>query len=362
MTVGFRRLTETDLPLLYEWLQREHVQFWWRERESYDAVVRRYLPAIEGGEPTDLYLILVDDRPAGFIQTYLVSDHPDYQSLVGVEEGVAGVDLFVADPEQTGKGLGSTVIAQFVRDVVFAAPQIHACIADPDAENHASLRAFEKAGFTRVRDFVERRQPPAHAGPDRTLGRQPLDDPVAVRAPVAQAVVHAVVAVLPELVRLRDEPVPAPVLGPSQVVSLMFAGQRSHALIELRPRRQDRALLGRRRSELCSARTGGEVRVGFLPCDSFDRALDPHLPAELQPVEEQGSTRVRVQLGRLPARIAGEEDKAALVGSFQEDHPDGRGACGSGGRKRHRLRGPAFGGSRLREPAPELLERVCGEV
>lgn len=155
MTVAFRRLTEGDLPLLHEWLQREHVQFWWRERESYDAVVRRYLPAIEGRDPTDLYLILADDRPVGFIQTYLVSDHSYYERLVEVEEGVAGVDLFLADPELTGQGLGSTVIAQFVREVVFAVPKTHACIADPDAANHASLRAFEKAGFVRVRDFVD---------------------------------------------------------------------------------------------------------------------------------------------------------------------------------------------------------------
>ena len=47
------------------------------------------------------------------------------------------------------------MLAQFVRDVVFTAPRRQACIADPDAENHASLRAFEKAGFTRVRDFVD---------------------------------------------------------------------------------------------------------------------------------------------------------------------------------------------------------------
>lgn len=155
MTVGFRRLIEADLPLLHEWLQREHVQFWWRERESYDGVVRRYLPAIEGSDPTDLYLILADDRPVGFIQTYLVSDHSDYERLVDVEAGVAGVDLFLADPELTGQGLGPTVIAQFVGRFVFAVPDTHACIADPDAENQASLRAFEKAGFVRVRDFVD---------------------------------------------------------------------------------------------------------------------------------------------------------------------------------------------------------------
>ena len=31
----------------------------------------------------------------------------------------------------------------------------HACIADPDAQNIASLRAFEKAGFRRIREFVD---------------------------------------------------------------------------------------------------------------------------------------------------------------------------------------------------------------
>jgi RimJ/RimL family protein N-acetyltransferase len=42
-----------------------------------------------------------------------------------------------------------------VRDVVFSDPGIHACIADPDAENRASLRAFEKAGFRVVRGFAD---------------------------------------------------------------------------------------------------------------------------------------------------------------------------------------------------------------
>jgi len=154
--IGFRPLTAGDLPLLYEWLQREHVQRWWTDREAYDEVVQHYLPAIEGSRPTDLYLILLDDQPAGFIQTYRVSDYPEYRELVAVEEGgVAGVDLFVAEPELTGRGLGSEALIRFVADVVFSDPEIHACIADPDAENLASIRAFEKAGFRVVRRFVD---------------------------------------------------------------------------------------------------------------------------------------------------------------------------------------------------------------
>jgi aminoglycoside 6'-N-acetyltransferase len=153
--IGFRPLTAGDLPLLYEWLQREHVQRWWTDRETYDEVVQHYLPAIEGSKPTDLYLILLDDRPAGFIQTYHVSDYPEYRELVAVEEGVAGVDLFVAELEQTGRGIGSKALSRFVADIVFSNPEIHACIADPNAENLTSLRAFEKAGFRVVRWFVD---------------------------------------------------------------------------------------------------------------------------------------------------------------------------------------------------------------
>jgi RimJ/RimL family protein N-acetyltransferase len=155
MKIGFRRMEADDLRLMHEWLQREHVRRWWKKHETYEEVCAHYLPAIDGREPTDVYLILLDDRPAGFIQTYLVSDYPDYRQLVGVGEGVAGVDLFLAEDALTGQGVGSSVLAEFVRSVVFSVPATHACVADPDVENRASIRAFEKAGFRIVRQFVD---------------------------------------------------------------------------------------------------------------------------------------------------------------------------------------------------------------
>ena len=155
MTVSFRPLTASDLPLLHNWLQREHVRRWWTDRETYEEVVQHYLPAIEGSEPTDLYLILSEGQPVGFIQTYRVSDYPEYGELVAVENGVAGVDLFIGELKLTGRGFGPEALRRFVRDIVFSDPEIHACIADPDAENHASLRAFEKVGFSVVRQLVD---------------------------------------------------------------------------------------------------------------------------------------------------------------------------------------------------------------
>ena len=140
---------------MHEWLQREHVRRWWDEHPAREDVARHYLPAIEGRRPVDLYLILLDGRPVGFIQTYLVADFPDFAARIGLGAGVAGVDLFVGAEELTGKGLGTEVLRAFVRDVVFAEPGTAACIADPDVRNTASIRAFEKAGFRRVGEFLD---------------------------------------------------------------------------------------------------------------------------------------------------------------------------------------------------------------
>ena len=148
---------------MHEWLQRPHVRRWWDEHETYGDVARHYLPAIEGRRPVELYLILLDDRPIGFIQSYLLSDFPEFAARVGAGEGVAGVDLFLAETGLTGKGLGTEVLRRFVRDVVFAEPGTTACIADPDVHNAASLRAFEKADFRRVGEFVDPEDGQLHA-------------------------------------------------------------------------------------------------------------------------------------------------------------------------------------------------------
>ena len=157
-----------DLRLVHEWLQRPHVHRWWRDRETYDEVAEHYLPAIEGKEPTDHFIVLLYEQPIGFVQTYLVSDYPDYAALVGVAEGIAGVDLLIGDEVLTGQGLGSEMIRRFVEEVVFARSATTSCVAGPEVRNVASVRAFEKAGFHVVREFIEDGERHALVRRDRT--------------------------------------------------------------------------------------------------------------------------------------------------------------------------------------------------
>ena len=155
MAISFRPLTREDLPLVHEWHQRPHVLRWWTMHKTFEETESHYLPTIEGTDPTQHYLALLDGEPLGMIQTYLVSDYPDYAALIEEGEGTAGLDLFIGDEAQTGSGLGTEMIRMFLDEVVFARPETTACAADPDVRNTASLRAFEKAGFRAVREFVD---------------------------------------------------------------------------------------------------------------------------------------------------------------------------------------------------------------
>lgn len=156
MNIGFRPMTAADLPLLEDWLHRPHVAEWWRPDET---TIPETLDAIEGRDPSEHFLILLDDRPVGMIQTYLVSDFPEWDKLLKVGEGVAGVDLLIGEEENVGRGLGPGVLRAFVRDVVFARPGTSACVAGVEPGNARSIRAFEKAGFTARFEYEEEGRP-----------------------------------------------------------------------------------------------------------------------------------------------------------------------------------------------------------
>jgi aminoglycoside 6'-N-acetyltransferase len=151
--IEFQPLRKDDLPLVRDWLEREHVRKWWRD--SLDESIAEYEQAIDGLDPSEHYLIVLDGRPFGMIETYLVSDHPEWDEIVQVGEGVAGVDLLIGEEDLTGRGFGPHVLEEFAERIVFANAATHACVAAVDEENRRSWRAFEKAGFRYVRDVEE---------------------------------------------------------------------------------------------------------------------------------------------------------------------------------------------------------------
>src|SRR5436305_7924898 len=116
------------------------------------------------------------------------------------------------------------------------------------------------------------------------LGEEPLDPPPVRRlALVAEAVVEAAGAVLPELPRGRGQHEAAPGRRPRDSSVAELALGRREALLQLRPRLERLALARRERAELRAARSGREVGVRRLCRHALDAPLYSHLPAERTP-------------------------------------------------------------------------------
>lgn len=148
--ITFRRLAEADLPVLHRWLNEPGVVRWWEGDDvRWQAVVRDYGPTAQ--DSTEHWIASLDATDIGWIQCYPAADEPEETEpwfALGVDRAAAGIDYLVGDPENRARGIGSAMIRAFVADVVFGLHEhwSQAC-ADPYADNVASWRALEKAGF-----------------------------------------------------------------------------------------------------------------------------------------------------------------------------------------------------------------------
>jgi len=141
LTIAFRRTTDADLPLLHEWLNEPGVVEWWEGDDvSWEGVVRDY--GSERDDGTDHFLVLLDERPVGWIQTWSPDDG---------DRTTVGIDYFIGDPADRGRGLGAEMIRAFVATELAGWRRI---TADPEHANLASVGALRKAGFVPERDVM----------------------------------------------------------------------------------------------------------------------------------------------------------------------------------------------------------------
>lgn len=147
--ISFKKLSSEDLPLLHKWLNNPHVKEWYGRDEKSDlaSIKAKYVPRIEGKEPTKCYLAYCEDKPLGFLQTYMISDHPDYAKHADINFEAASVDLFIGEEEFMGKGLGSLMLKKFIKDIVFKEMNADICVIGPEPNNTRAIKSYEKVGF-----------------------------------------------------------------------------------------------------------------------------------------------------------------------------------------------------------------------
>lgn len=150
--LSFAPLTEADLPLMSRWLGNPDIYCWvGGSPRPHTEICAKYLPRIRGDEPTQCYLIRLRETPIGHIQTYRIADYPEYEAAVGLGQELAGVDLFIGEDRARHRGLGATILRQFMAEYVFAEETFEGCVLSPEPENRVAIRAYLKAGFRPMR-------------------------------------------------------------------------------------------------------------------------------------------------------------------------------------------------------------------
>jgi aminoglycoside 6'-N-acetyltransferase-1b/aminoglycoside 6'-N-acetyltransferase-2 len=143
----FHPLAEVDLPLLCEWLNRPHLQQWWRRGEiTLSEVKDKYLPRVMGDDDARPFLAYLDDRPIGYIQYYLVAEGSEdyWPDIPG--PGVVGTDQFLADGNHLNQGLGTAMLRMFV-GLLMQDLEVTEIRVDPLRDNLRAINCYRKVGF-----------------------------------------------------------------------------------------------------------------------------------------------------------------------------------------------------------------------
>ncbi|KAM3090382.1 GNAT family N-acetyltransferase [Phormidesmis sp. 146-12] len=151
--ISFRPLVASDLPMLHEWLHRSHVSEWWDNPKTYADVECEYLPSITGESTTQAYIALLENEPIGFIQSYIVMGAGDGWWEQETDPGARGIDQFLCNSEQLGRGLGRAMIQTFVEQL-FQDPAVTKVQTDPSPNNERAIRCYRRAGFVDVGEVI----------------------------------------------------------------------------------------------------------------------------------------------------------------------------------------------------------------
>ncbi len=146
--INFKNLQISDLRLMHKWLNTDFVSQWYGQKSySYEEVFKKYSAKISAENLSNPFLILYAQTPIGYIQSYKISDYPDYNKYVQAEEKTVGIDLFIGEDDYIHKGFGTAILTKFLAEIIFSDDSIVNCIIGPEPKNKAAIRCYEKVGF-----------------------------------------------------------------------------------------------------------------------------------------------------------------------------------------------------------------------
>ena len=111
--ITFVPLALEHLELLHGWLQQPHVrEFWDGGHRTRKQVQSHYF---DPARDALAFVVSLNDRPAGYLQTFRVSADSEYGQWRSPRGETNGLDLLLGAAADTGQGHGPQVIWVFMK-------------------------------------------------------------------------------------------------------------------------------------------------------------------------------------------------------------------------------------------------------
>ena len=156
LPVTLRLMTEHDIPMLHDWLNRPHIVEWWGGEENRPTLAqtrREYLPRVLAAQRVTPYIALLGEQPIGYAQSYVVLGCGGGWWADETDPGVRGIDQSLADAALLNRGVGTRLV-KALGDLLFRDPDVTRIQTDPSPANLRAIRCYEKAGFRQIGPIV----------------------------------------------------------------------------------------------------------------------------------------------------------------------------------------------------------------
>jgi aminoglycoside 6'-N-acetyltransferase len=159
LMIRLLRDAPADYALMARWRSAPHVHEWWdpdEPRLTPEGAAADYGPRARGEEPTTACVIELAGRPVGYVQFYRWLDHPgaDDELDVRADPDTFGIDLFIGEADAIDRGIGTRVV-RAICDHLERELGASSVALTTELTNLRAQRAYEKAGFRRVRQVLD---------------------------------------------------------------------------------------------------------------------------------------------------------------------------------------------------------------
>ncbi|WP_329877166.1 GNAT family N-acetyltransferase [Streptomyces sp. SP18CS02] len=142
---------DTDAKLIHPWMNDPEVARYWEMAQPLEAITAYLRSQVESAHSTP-FVGCLDGVPMSYWELYRADLDPLAEHYAAQPHD-AGLHLLLGPSAFRGRGLGALLLRAVSDWQLRSDPYARRVVAEPDVRNVRSVRAFERAGFRRVREL-----------------------------------------------------------------------------------------------------------------------------------------------------------------------------------------------------------------